>query len=408
MRGRCIQELFERQDMREFALRAARMFDGFRMRGPVTVQVGNGRIMRIDSGLGLRADDPGVIDLGPDSCLLPGLVDTHVHLAFNASADPVSALSTMDDEKLLATMGDSAHLAVQAGMTTVRDLGDRGYLSEVLNGRLMRQPESGPEIVYAGAPITTPDGHCFFLGGEVADREALLAAVRERQSHGCAVVKIMVSGGTMTPGSPPPYESQFSRAEVAMAVAEAHRLGMRVAAHAHGTEAIRDAVAAGVDTIEHASFMTENGSHVDAGLVREIVDRDVFVSLTLGFHPAAGVPDLPPAVAARMAAIRHAYLVLYDAGAKLVLGTDAGIAPFKPHDVLPYAIEQLADLGVAPADALSAATSGAAEACGAEDRKGRIVEGADADFLVVPGDPLTDLSVLQKPSAVFRAGVRVR
>jgi len=193
-----------------------------------------------------------------------------------------------------------------------------------------------------------------------------------------------------------------------MAVAEAHRLGMRVAAHAHGTEAIRDAVAAGVDTIEHVSFMTEDGSHVDAGLVREIVDQDVFVSLTLGTQPAAGVPDLPPAIAARMAAIHHAYLVLYHAGANLVLGTDAGIAPFKPHDVLPYAIEQLADLGVAPVDALAAATSGAADACGAADKKGRIVEGADADFLVVTGDPVADLAVLHKPVAVFRAGVRVR
>lgn len=394
--------------MREFALRAARMFDGFRMRGPATVRVEGGRILGIDSGAGLPAADLAVIDLGPDSCLLPGLVDAHIHLAFNASADPVSALTTMDDGQLLATMENAAHLAVQAGITTVRDLGDRGYLGEVLNGRLKRQPESGPEIVYAGAPITTPRGHCFFLGGEVADTEALLAAVRERHSHGCSVVKIMVSGGNMTPGSPPPYRSQFSRAEVAMAVAEAHRFGMRVAAHAHGTEAIRDAVAAGVDTIEHVSFMTEDGSHVDAGLVREIVDQDVFVSLTLGTHPAAGVPDLPPAIAARMAAIYHAYLVLYDAGANLVLGTDGGIAPFKPHDVLPYAIEQLAGLGVAPVDALAAATSGAADACGAADRKGRIVEGADADFLVVTGDPVADLAVLHKPVAVFRAGVRVR
>lgn len=393
--------------MLEFVLLAARSFDGRQIRGPVAIRVGDGRILKVGTDVGHIGADVAAIDLGPDSCLMPGLVDAHVHLAFNASSDPISALTAMDDQQLLTTMERTALTAVRAGITTVRDLGDRGYLAAVLRGKTMDRPENAPEIVYAGVPITTLNGHCSFLGGAVASSDELPAAVRERRSRGCPVVKLMVSGGNMTPASPPPYRPQFTRHEISIVVAEAHRLGMLVAAHVHGTEAIRDAVAAGVDTIEHVSFMTEDGNNIDPGLVREIVDRGVFVSLTLGFHPAAGVPDLPPAVAARVESIHDAYRLMYEAGAKLVLGTDAGIAAFKPHDVLPYAVEELAKIGVAAPDALAAATSVAADACGLGHRKGRIVEGADADFVVVTGDPMADLTVLRQPEAVFRAGVRV-
>lgn len=234
------------------------------------------------------------------------------------------------------------------------------------------------------------------------------AQVRERHARGCTVVKIMLSGGTMTPGTTPPHESQYSLEDLRVVVDEAHRLGLPVAAHGHGTAAIVDAVSAGVDSIEHVSFMTPDAGEANADAIAAVAASGIFASLTLGIDRAAGAPELPPEIATRAAAILGAYRELARRGAKVVLGTDAGTAPFKPHDVLPIAVAQLAALGVSPVDALAAATSRAADACGVGRRKGRVRVGADADFLAVAGDPRLDLAALRDVRAVFRAGIRVR
>lgn len=386
------------------------MFDGQVMSGPATVHVAGGTVTRVDTGPGGGPGPAGreIIDLGPESCLLPGLIDCHVHLAFDASEDPVAALRASGDAQLLATMRAAARTAVRAGITTVRDLGDRGYLALTLAGEVAADPVRGPEILAAGPPVTTPGGHCFFLGGAAEGPDALRAAVRDRHARGCAVVKIMLSGGTMTPGTTEPHKSQFSRADARTVVAEAHRLGLPVAAHAHGVTAIRDAISAGVDSIEHVSFMDRDPGEASPADIDAVVASGVFASLTLGVDRSAGTFDLDPDFARRVGFIVNAYRELARRGAKVVLGTDAGIGPFKRHDVLPLAVAQLGALGVPAVDALAAATSRAAAACGLDGRKGRIRPGADADFLAVTGDPGRDLAALRNVRAVFRAGIRVR
>ncbi|MFD4722803.1 amidohydrolase family protein [Streptomyces sp. NPDC058423] len=394
--------------MKSFAVHAGAMFDGFTLSGSVTVHIRGERIARVDRSGTVPDDGSQVIDLGSDSCLLPGLIDTHTHLAFDAGPDPVAALAGTSDEDLLVRMRAAAGSALQAGVTTVRDLGDRSYLSLALVEEFARAPERGPEILAAGPPLTTPRGHCHFFGGEVEGIAALRAAVRERHAKGCSVIKIMASGGNMTPGSIPPHASQYRLADLRAVVDEAHRLGLPVAAHAHGVDSIKDALEAGVDSLEHVSFLTaDGGSEPDPALVQAIVESDTYASLTLGMDP--NVPFVPPpAMAAHVQTILNAFRALNEAGAKVVIGSDAGIGPAKPHDVLPYGVGDLARLGVEHLDALRSVTSLAARLCGVEGRKGRITAGADADLLVTAGDPVQDPAALLDVRAVFRAGVRVR
>jgi imidazolonepropionase-like amidohydrolase len=388
------------------------MFDGFSLSGPATVYVSGDRIVRVDRAGALPADGTEVIDLGPSACLLPGLIDTHVHLAFDAGPDPVTSLASTSDGDLLAHMRAAARSALLSGITTVRDLGDRGYLSLALMGEMTQHPEQGPEILPAGPPLTTPGGHCHFLGGEVEGAEALRASVREHHARGCAVIKIMASGGHMTPGSVPAHASQYGLEDLRVVVDEAHRLGLPVAAHAHGIQAIRDAVEAGVDSLEHVSFLTADGIVSDPDLFDTIARTGTFVSLTLGLDPSK--PVKPPkgmdaaAMAEHVNAMLDTYSNLHKHGANVVIGSDAGIGPWKPHNVLPHGVADLARLGVAPLDALISMTSSAARLCRVEGRKGRISAGADADILVVKGDLAHDPAAVLDVQAVFRAGIRVR
>lgn len=382
------------------------MFDGRSGRGgAVVVVVGDGAIKEV--GPSAPVDDLAVLDFGPDAWLLPGLIDTHVHLVFDGSVDPVAALDGLDDDELLGRMRQAAAAQLDAGVTSVRDLGDRGFLSTRLASQTRADMAAGPHIVAAGPPITTPGGHCHFLGGAVDGLDGIRAAVRERAARGCDVVKIMVSGGAMTPGSDPAV-SQFTPDEIRVAVEEARALGMTVAAHTHGARSIGDAVRAGVFSIEHVTFVTPDGSPPEDTLLDEVAASGVLVSATLGRRPDEW-SALPGPVRDMISRWYQLNGELYRRGARVVVGSDAGIGPLKPHGVLPYAVgELIADLGTSPAAALTAVTARAAEACGLAGRKGSLRPGMDADLLVVAGDPLSDPSALLEVRAVFRGGVLVR
>ena len=387
------------------AFRAARMFDGVgttTLADPLVV-VEDGRITSVAFGPRTAGPpDAELVDL-PGATLLPGLVDAHVHLAFDAGPDSVGALADRDDDAVLDAMAVAARAQLAAGVTTVRDLGDRDYLTL----RLRERSGPLPTIAAAGPPITSPGGHCHFLGGEaVQGIDGVRAAVREHAARGVDVIKVMASGGNLTPGSDV-LTAQFSPEELAALVAEAHRHGLPVTAHAHALPSIDAAVAAGVDGLEHCTFMTADGVVTPEDLVARIVARRIAVSGTLGIVPCPGAPGPPPDMLRHLPAMMAAHARLIALGALYVVGTDAGIGPIKPHGVLPHGLRDLTRLGMTPADALRSGTSTAAQVCGLGDRKGRIAPGFDADLLAVDGDPLADLTVLQHPLAVLAGGRRV-
>jgi imidazolonepropionase-like amidohydrolase len=387
-------------------IRAARLWDGTsdRLVGEPLIAVDpDGRIAGVASG-GEVPSDAEVIDLGT-ATVLPGLIDGHQHLMFDASLDPVGRLATVDDAEALDGMRVAASVALNAGITTVRDLGDRNFLTIALREEYAAAPGSGPRLLSAGPPLTTTRGHCWFFGGEAAGIDAIREGVRARAERGVDVLKVMASGGEMTEGTHS-YEPQFSVDELRAAVDEAHGLGLKVTAHAHGVPAIANVIAAGVDLIEHASFLIPEGALVDEEVLARLVDSGITVSMTLGQVP--GEP-IRPRMAVLLPLILDAMGQLRAAGVPTVCSSDAGIGPAKPHDVLTYSVQTAVEaVGATPVEALRMVTSAAAVTCGIDDRAGRIAAGYDADLLAVDGDPLTDITALRNVAAVFRAGHRVR
>ncbi|HEX4983696.1 MAG TPA: amidohydrolase family protein, partial [Ilumatobacteraceae bacterium] len=332
-------------------VRGNSLFDGTRVVEVATVTIDGGKIVAV----GQDRPPPGaeVIELGA-AALMPGLVDCHQHLCFETLGEDAA---DADPAALADRARRSARRALAAGVTTIRDLGDKGYASLPL-----RHEHGLPTLLCAGPPITVPQGHCWYLDGEVdpSDGESgLRAAVRERFERGCDVVKIMMTGGFLTPTNPM-WMSQFSLDDLRIVVDEAHRHRLPVAAHCHGIDGIERALRARVDSIEHCTFLDENlDVNATVELLGLIAESSIPVSLTIGRLPSYPVPAL---VEKNLERTRSTRRRLHELGAVLVPGTDAGIGDAKPHDVLPYALADLVAFGLTPAQGLRAMTREAAGA----------------------------------------------
>jgi imidazolonepropionase-like amidohydrolase len=392
-------------------IRAARLFDstaGRMLERPVVVVRGN-KIESVSSGSALSLPGASVIDLG-DATLLPGFVDVHTHLTMNAGGGGYEGLGISTPRAALIG-AKNARLTLMAGFTTVRNVGAEGYSDVALRDAINDGDVIGPRMQVSGPPLGITGGHCdnsllpfeFHYSAEgVADGpEAIMHRVREAIKYGADVVKFCASGGVFSKGDNPLLE-QYSPEEMQVLIAEAHRLGRKVAAHAHSTISIKDAVRAGVDSIEHGIFIDDEGIE----LMQQHRTFLVPTSYPLfWFEEHESELHLPPWVVEKAAIIIPAakknMAKAFHGGVRVALGTDAGVYP---HGLNGGEFWSMVELGMSPVQALQSGTVNAAELMGWQDRIGALREGMFADMVAVKGDPLNHIRSLQHVQFVMKDG----
>jgi imidazolonepropionase-like amidohydrolase len=333
----------------------------------------------------------------PGATIMPGLIDSHVHLGFDGGPNPAARMRAETDEQQLVLMLRNARDLLGVGVTTARDLGARSYLDVVVRDAIGAGLARGPRMVVAARPITVTGGHCWFMGGEADSEDDLRRIVRTHHKHGADLIKVMATGGFMTTGSAPWY-AQFTTEQLAVIVAEARRVDKAVAAHAHGLEGIRRAVRAGVTTIEHCSFVTEtNEWRFDEALAAQMAERGITVCPTINVN-APYVAKLTGLVVGENVRKMH------EMGVRIIAGTDAGIDNNPHHQYAGGLAAMVTLLGFSPAEVIAMATTEAAAALGLGAATGRLAPGYDADLIVVDGDPLADIAALGRLRRVIARG----
>jgi len=338
-------------------IRAGRLIDG-----TATGSLELDQALFVDSGTITRVAPAGELSPGAEaidlssSTVLPGLIDCHVHLIFSASQYALGDVLVEDDQQLLLRGVAASRQALRAGITTVRDLGGRGGVTFRLRDAIAKGQIAGPRVLAAGSPITITGGHCHFLGLEADGEAEVRVAARRQLKAGANCLKIMATGGRMTPGTNI-NRAQYSVQEIAAAVDEAARAHVTVAAHGLGTDGIRNAVQAGVNTIEHCNWLGADLSvSFDEAVAHDMAERRTAIVPTLG--PRQGLPsELREQI---VGAMRQARAM----GAPIAAGTDAGVSN-RPFDSLAHEVGTLfSDLGLAPLAAIHSATGAAATAIG--------------------------------------------
>ena len=356
-----------------------------------------------DSDLPDSTDADEAIDVS-GSYVCPGLIDAHVHLMLDGRPDP-SSVNAESEFELAYRAAANCRAALSAGVTTVRDLGAPRTLA-LDAGRLIDEGVMpGPRVLACGENVVMTGGHGNWFGREADGESEVTKAAREQLARGAEVVKCMATGGVLTEGAViGAPELDLEELEALVATANAKRVP--TAAHAHGTEGMRNAVRAGITSIEHGTFMDRETAELMA-------DRGTYwvptASALRGIVENAeeGVPDWAVTKAEEAAgAFADAFDHATAAGVSVAMGTDAG-TPFNFHGDIPRELEFMVEYGLSPADALDAATVTAADLLGL-DNVGKVTEGYRANLVVLPEDPSKDATAWQESREVIKAGERVR
>lgn len=350
-----------------------------------------------------------VINL-PDIIILPGLMDTHVHLIGNTEAKGYEGIS---DSSYLSTIYGviNAKKTLNAGFTTVRNVGAGRYTDVALKKAIQRGIVDGPDMFVSGPALGITGGHCdnnlmpyetSIPSEGVADSPwEARKKVRANRKFGADLIKFCATGGVMSRNTDV-NAKQFTYEEMAAIVDEAHNHGMKVAAHAHGLEGIRTAIHAGVDSIEHSSF-------IDEATIKLAIDKGVFLSMDiyvsdyiLGEGAEKGILEESLAKERTVGRKqRENFKKAVDLGAKITFGTDAGIFD---HGTNAKQFSYMVRWGMTPIQAIQAATINAADLIGVADRKGKIVGGFDADLIGVSQNPLKKIDALEDVDFVMKSG----
>ncbi|MCY3885306.1 MAG: amidohydrolase family protein [Gammaproteobacteria bacterium] len=333
--------------------------------------------------------------------VIPGLIDSHVHMTLDPAILSMEQQLAQTDEEIHPKMDTRAREMVHAGITTARDLGGGRWLELGLRNRIARKEVPGPRLLCAGQPLTSKDGHCHFWGGVATCNSEIEEVINRQHTHEVDLIKVMATGGMYTKISKPGL-AQFSQQEFDFAVRTANSLGYRVAAHCHGTQGISRAALAGVDTIEHCSWLGLDGSRstCDKKVAREIAKRKIWVSPTVN----AGWARFMAGNGKFERLLRGLFKTMKEAGIQFIASTDAGIPNVKHHE-LARSLEVFAKLaGLSCVETLRTATSNAAQALAIDHVTGTIESGKVADLLFVEGNPMKDLGALQRPALVVSQG----
>jgi imidazolonepropionase-like amidohydrolase len=380
------------------------LFDGRSVKRKAGVLVTEGRVRWV--GAHARAPrtvrDADEIE-GRGKTLTPGLIDCHVHLCFDGSADFAGESREMTSDAVATVKAvRNAARTLERGVTTVRDLGARGdSVIQVARG-VERGLLAGPRILAAGRALTITGGHGHNVGfaREVDGPDALRRAVREEIRAGATAIKLIATGGVLTPGITHDFTA-FTQEELDAAVQEAHSWRRVVGAHAIGSEGIVQAARAGVDSVEHGSMLSAEGA-------RLMKERGTFhvptISAIRGIvdHPDEVPPYAVEKATALVELARDAFRRSLRGGVKIACGTDAG-TPFNPHGNTPLEIARMVEWGMTPLQALRSATSSAAALLRLPD-VGVVAEGAVADLVLYDASPLEDIAGILEPGLVIRSG----
>jgi imidazolonepropionase-like amidohydrolase len=357
--------------------------------------------------------DAQTIDL-PHATVLPGLIDAHTHLTFDANQIGYASLGISTPREAL-TGAKNARITLEAGFTTVRNVGAGGYSDVALRDAINDGDVPGPRMLVSGPALGITGGHCdenllpfeFHYQAEgVADGiEAVQHKVREVIKYGADVIKICATGGVMSKGDDP-NASQYTLEEMKTIVAEAHRLGRKVAAHAHGAEGVRWASIAGVDSIEHGHLMDDesiatlkkNGTYIVPTLYLMDWNRE---NLAKRNAPDYIVKKMQMVMAQGQNNLKKAFA----AGLKVGFGTDAAVYP---HGLNAHEFAVYVRLGMTPLQAIQTSTINDADLLGWSNQVGTIESGKWADIIAVDGDPLKDVTTLQNVKFVMKGGEVVK
>ncbi len=351
------------------------------------------------------ATEGGIYDYAA-ACVTPGLVNAHAHLEGSGEPDMMQMIATTTQNQRMLRAVENARKALYAGVTTIRDVGSSHGISADVRDAIEAGRIPGPRMRAAGYVLCMTGGHGWPIGREIDSPDDARKAVREQMKAGADCIKMIATGGVMTKGAVP-GNAQLTPEELIAAVTEAHRHGLRAAAHAIGTQGIKNALRAGVDSIEH-------GHMLDDEAIALFKERDTFLVPTLTAptcileHIEGG--GMPQYVVQKARFVNEQMLRnikrAYDAGVKIAGGSDAG-TPFNYHENYAYEVELMHTLlGMSPQEALHAATAVAAELIGLQ--RSVLGSGESADLLLLKGDLGENVRALRDPDVVFVRGVAYR
>jgi imidazolonepropionase-like amidohydrolase len=385
-------------------VKAGKMLDN------VTVVIDGEKITSVSGGGGSQSENQTgtrVISL-PNATLVPGLIDAHTHLTFDPNFGYQELGVSIPKEALIGAK--NARITLEAGFTTVRNVGARGYTDIALRDAINEGMVPGPRIMASGPALSITGGHCdqnllpyewhANSDGAADGVEGVQHKVREIIKYGADVIKVCATGGVLSKGDDP-RASQYTLEEMKAIVADAHRLGRKVAAHAHGAQGIAWAAEAGVDSIEH-------GSYIDDAAIALMKKNGTYLVPTLyladWMRENAARIGLPAMYATKMkdvtAVSRQNIKKAFNAGVKIAFGTDAAVYP---HGLNAHEFAVYVQIGMTPLQAIQTATVNAADLLG-WSKIGSIETGNFADIIAVSGDPLKDVTLLENPVMVMKGG----